>query len=154
MNSGRSRAIWLKINSVVLTWAKYKLNNLQWKKVEDCGWSSLILIPKKPSEFNCKMSPVKAFSGPCGVSLLLLLLASCCSVLQASSLSKPADHHDHHNGCETIQRILNGTATAGNHHSHHHNSDKDEGFLVDHEQWHNHKDCEYLKLNIMRRFEL
>lgn len=97
------------------------------------------------------MNPLKAIFGPCGLSMLvLLLLVSYCSVLQANSLPKPAtaaqfDHH--HNGCEAIQRILNGTTTAGNHHSPH--SDKDEGFLVDHEQWHNHhKDCEY---RIMRR---
>lgn len=85
------------------------------------------------------MSPVKGFSSPRrgGVITLLVLFLSvlllCGYNVSASSL---AHHSNNNGGCEAIHRILNGTSNT-NHHLH----DKNEGFLVDHDQWHNHKDC-------------
>lgn len=83
--------------------------------------------------------------------LLLILSVLCCSRLaSANSLSKavPSDHQHHRSGCEAIQRILNGTSGAT--HPMHLLHDKDDGFLMDHEQWHNHKDCEYRRAAIAR----
>lgn len=80
----------------------------------------------------------------------LVFSVICCShVLMANSLSKTlmdrsssSHHHHQHIGCDAIQRILNKTSDGAGHQGMHLLHDKDEGFLVDHEQWHNHKDCE------------
>lgn len=85
------------------------------------------------------MSPVKGFSSPRrgGVITLLVLILSVLLLFGYNVSASSLAHHSNNNGgCEAIHRILNGTSNT-NHHLH----DKNEGFLVDHDQWHNHKDC-------------
>lgn len=91
------------------------------------------------------MNPVKGFPGPRSASIIalaLLLLGVAVLNVSGSSLSKSQldhHHHNHHsnnnNGCEAIHRILNGTNDSAG------ASGANEGFLMDHEQWHNHRDC-------------
>lgn len=99
------------------------------------------------------MNPANGFPSPRGFGglttlmaplLILLLLLSSGWTVSGSSVSKAqVEHHHNHNhvGCDAIHRVLNETAvdSAG----HHVIGDNDEGFLVDHDQWHNHKDRKY-----------
>lgn len=90
------------------------------------------------------MNPLRGFSSARGtVSVLLpalLVIISCCNV---AVLANNVDHHHLHKGCDTIQRILNGTSSGSiNNRLHNTKDNEDEGFLVEHDQWHNHKDCE------------
>lgn len=100
------------------------------------------------------MNPAKGFQSPRGGTMALLVVVLSVVAfgytvpnVSASSLSKAQEHNNHgqhhHSaaGCEAIHRILNGTNTATAATNHH--DDKTEGFLVDHDQWHNHKDCKF-----------
>lgn len=110
-------------------------------------------LPKR-KKGSAIMNHAKGFQSPRGGTMALLVVVLSVVAfgytvpnVSASSLSKAQEHNNHgqhhHSaaGCEAIHRILNGTNTATAATNHH--DDKTEGFLVDHDQWHNHKDCKF-----------
>lgn len=104
---------------------------------------------------NPTMNPVGGFSimnsTRCGLttSTVLLLLCSSLLLVSGNSLSKSQSlehnhnqkYNHHHRGCDTIHRVLNET-TRG--HFLEQELHAEGGFLTNHDQWHNHKDCKYL----------
>lgn len=65
-------------------------------------------------------------------------------LLNISGSTQAKAYHHEHTGCDTIHRILNGTSAASAAAAH--TTQNSEGFLIDHDQWHNHKDCEYMNI--------